>query len=148
MQSDFAIFRLPGRKLRSRICYIYLQKADFHWPIHSPEFFLSHETQDHFDFNSCPWSSNHLSKSTLQNELSNICSILINNGYPEAVINTIITEKINQFRRPMHFGPKKSSVYFHLPWLDNDSMRYEMQIKTAVKRCYFAVEPCIVYTTR
>ena len=26
--------------------------------------------------------------------------------------------------------------------------RYEMQIKTAVKRCYFAVKPCIVYTTR
>ena len=23
-----------------------------------------------------------------------------------------------------------------------------MQIKTAVKRCYFEVEPCIVYTTR
>ena len=23
-----------------------------------------------------------------------------------------------------------------------------MQIKTAVKGCYFAVEPCIVYTTR
>ena len=23
-----------------------------------------------------------------------------------------------------------------------------MQIKTAVKRCYFAVEPCVVYTTR
>ena len=35
-----------------------------------------------------------------------------------------------------------------LPWLGNVSMRYEMQIKTAVKRCYFAVEPCIVYTTR
>ena len=35
------------------------------------------------------------SKSTLQNELSNICSILINNDYPKAVINTIITEKIN-----------------------------------------------------
>ena len=27
-------------------------------------------------------------------------------------------------------------------------MRYERQIKTAVKRCYFAVEPCIVCTTR
>ena len=36
----------------------------------------------------------------------------------------------------------------HLPWLGNVLMRYEMQIKTAVKRCYFAVEPCIVYTTR
>ena len=27
-------------------------------------------------------------------------------------------------------------------------MRYEIQIKTAVKRCYFGVEPRIVYTTR
>ena len=87
-------------------------------------------------------------KSTLQNELSNICSILINNGYPEAVINAVTTKKINQFHRPMQLGPKKCPVYLHLPWLGNVSMRYEMQIKTAVKRCYFAVEPCIVYTTR
>ena len=28
------------------------------------------------------------------------------------------------------------------------AMRYEMQIKTDVKRCYFAVELCIAYTTR
>ena len=39
-------------------------------------------------------------------------------------------------------------IYLHLPWLGNVSLRYEMQIKTAVKRCYFAVEPCIVYTIR
>ena len=32
--------------------------------------------------------------------------------------------------------------------LGNVSLSYEMQIKTAVKRSYFAVEPCIVYTTR
>ena len=88
------------------------------------------------------------SKSTLQNELSNICSILINHGYPEAVINTVINKKINQFRRPTQLDPKKCPVYLHLPWLGDASMRYEMQIKTAVKRCYFAVEPCIVYTTR
>ena len=88
------------------------------------------------------------SKSTLQNELSNICSILINNGYPEAVINAVITKKINQLRRPTQLGPKKSPVYLHLPWLGNVSMRYEMQIKTAVERYYFVVEPCIVYTTR
>ena len=88
------------------------------------------------------------SKSTIQNELSNIRSILINNGYPEAVINAVITKKINQFHRPMQLGPTKCPIYLHLPWLGNVSMRYEMQIKTAVKRCYFAVEPCIVYTTR
>ena len=88
------------------------------------------------------------SKSTLENELSNIRSILINNGYPEAIINTVMTKKMNQFRRPTQFGPKKCPVYLHLPWMGNVSLRYEMQIKTAVKSCYFAVEPCIVYTTR
>ena len=87
-------------------------------------------------------------KSTFQNEHSNIRTILINNGYPEAVINTIITKKINQFCRPTQLGPKKRPVYLHLPWLGNVSMRYEMQIKTAVKRCYFAVEPRIVCTTK
>ena len=88
------------------------------------------------------------SKSTLQNELSNIHSILINNGYPEAVINAVINKKINQFHRPTQLGAKKCPVCLHLPWLGNVSMRYEMQIKTAVKRCYFAVEPCLDYTTR
>ena len=47
------------------------------------------------------------SKSTLENELSNIRSILINNGYAEAIINTVMTKKMNQFRRPTQFGPKK-----------------------------------------
>ena len=88
------------------------------------------------------------SKSTLQNELSTIRTILINNSYPEAVINAVITKKINQFHRPTQIGPKKCAVYIHLPWLGSVSTRYEMRIKTAVKRCYFAVKPCIVYTTR
>ena len=88
------------------------------------------------------------SKSTLENELSNIRSILINNGYPEGVINNVMTKKMNQFHRPTQSGPKICPVYLHLPWLGNILMKYKMQIKTAVKRCYFAVEPRIVYTTR
>ena len=88
------------------------------------------------------------SKSTFQNELSNIRSILINNGYPEAIINTVVTKKLNEFRRPTQFGPKKCPVYLHFPWLSNVSLRYEMQIKATVKPCYFAVEPYIVYTTK
>ena len=55
---------------------------------------------------------------------------------------------MNQFRRPTQLGLKKCLAYLHLPWLGNVSMRYEMQIKTAVKRWYFAVEPRIVYTAR
>ena len=69
------------------------------------------------------------SKSTIQNELSKIRTILINNGYHEAVINTVITKKMNQFRRPTQLGPKKCPVYLHLPWLGKVSMRYKMQIK-------------------
>ena len=37
-------------------------------------------------------------ESTLQNELFNIRAILINHGYPESVINTVITKKNHQFR--------------------------------------------------
>ena len=88
------------------------------------------------------------SKSTLQNQLSNIRSTLINNGYPETTFNAVMIKKINQFRRPTQLGPKKCPVYLHLPWLGNVSMRYEMQIKTVVKRCYSAFETCIVYTTK
>ena len=55
---------------------------------------------------------------------------------------------MNQFRRPTQLGPKKCPVNLHLPWVGNVSMKYKMQIKTAAERCYFAVEPRIVYTTR
>ena len=88
------------------------------------------------------------SESTLQNKFSSIPTILINNGYPESVINIVITKKMYQTRRPIQFGPRKCPVYLHLPWLGNVSMKYEMQITTAVKRCYFAVESLIVYITR
>lgn len=88
------------------------------------------------------------SKSTLQKELSNIRSILLDNGYPKQVINTAISKKIVQFQKPAVSGPKKCPVYLHLPWLGNVSTKFEMQIKTAVKRCYFAVEPNIIFKTR
>ena len=108
---------------------------------------MAHETEDQSDFDSCPQSSSHIrvySESTLLNDFSNIRSILIKNGYPGLVINTAIIIKKNQFCRPSQLGSKKCLVYLHLPWLGNISMRYEMQIKTVVKRCYFAVEPRIV----
>ena len=44
------------------------------------------------------------SKSTLENELSNIRSILMNNGYPEAIINTVMTKKI------INFADQRNSV--------------------------------------
>ena len=111
-------------------------------------FFLSRETEDQFDFDSCHRALVICLESTLENEVSNIRTILIHNGYPEAVINTVITKKMNQFCRPTQLGPKKCPVYLYLPWMGNVLIWYEMQIKPAVKRFYFAAEPCIFYTTR
>ena len=73
---------------------------------------------------------------------------MINNGYPENIIDAVTKRKIIQFFKPIPSGPKKCPVYLHLPWLGNVSTTFETQIKTAVKRCYFAVEPRIVFTTR
>ena len=131
-----------------RNCHICLQKADFHWPIHSLEFFLPHETEDQSDFDSCPQSSS---------ALFGICSLkwtFLHSYNPDqqrlswSCNQHCYNQKIHQFHRPTQLGQKKCPVYLHLSWLGNVSMRYERQIKTAVKRCYFAVEPRIVYTTR
>ena len=52
------------------------------------------------------------------------------------------------FRRPPSYGPKKCPVYLHLPWLGAISTRFEKQVASAVQRCYFSVEPRVVFTTR
>ena len=70
------------------------------------------------------------------------------NGYPDHVVNFSITRKIQNFCRPPSYGPKKCPVYLHLPWLGAISTRFEKQVASAVQRCYFSVEPSVVFTTR
>ena len=88
------------------------------------------------------------SKGKLSSELDNIRSIMAENGYPDHVVNSSITKKIRNFRRPPSCGPKKCPVYLHLPWLGAISTRFEKQVASAVQRCYFSVEPRVVFTTR
>ena len=88
------------------------------------------------------------SKGKLSSELDNIRSIMAENGYPDHVVNSSITRKIRNFRRPPSYGPKKCPVYLHLPWLGAISARFEKQVASAVQRCYFSVEPRVVFTTR
>ena len=88
------------------------------------------------------------SKCKLQAELDKIRSILVDNGYPAHVIDSSITRKVKQANRLPCFGPKKCPVYLHLPYLGAVSQRFEKQITSSVKRCYFSVEPRIVFTTR
>ena len=88
------------------------------------------------------------SKGKLSSESDNIRSIMAENGYPDHVVNSSITRKIRNFRRPPSYGPKKRPVCLHLPWLGAISTRFEKQVASAVQRCYFSVEPRVVFTTR
>ena len=88
------------------------------------------------------------SKSKLQHELENISSILRNNGYPESIIQSTISKKIALFNRKPKEGPQKCSVYLKLPWIGKISLNFEKQTKIAINRCYQAVEPHIIFTTR
>ena len=55
--------------------------------------------------------------------------------------------KMKQFHALPKFGPEKCPVYSRLPWLGSVSTRFEKQFKSAVKQCFFAVEPRVVYST-
>ena len=74
--------------------------------------------------------------------------ILLENGYPDNLIKSTIKRKLQQLNlNPVH-TVKKCPVYLHIPWIGNVSMKFEKQITSAVKRCFFSVEPRVVFTTR
>ena len=88
------------------------------------------------------------SKSKLDPELSKFRSILLENGYPEHAINSAFKRKLQQLNsNPVH-TVEKCSVYLHIPWIENVSMKFEKQITSAVKRSFFSVEPRAIFNTR
>ena len=73
---------------------------------------------------------------------------LVANGYPNHIITSTFFKNIRQFNQSSQHESKKCPVYLHLPWLGNISTKFKKQITTAIQRCYFAVETCVVSTTR
>ena len=55
--------------------------------------------------------------------------------------------KMKQFHSLPKLGPEKSLVYLGLPWLGSVSTWFEKQVKSAIKQCFSAVEPSIVFST-
>ena len=86
------------------------------------------------------------SKSKLHAELEK--TIFMDNGYPEDVILSYTKEKIASFSAVQKFGPQKCLVYLKLPWIGNTSLRFGSQIRQFITKCFFAVNPRIVYSTR
>ena len=88
------------------------------------------------------------SKTKLYQELGKIRSILLENGYPEHVINSGFKRKLQQLNSNLVHTVKKCPVYLHIPWIGNISMKFKKQITSAVKCCFFSVEPCVIFNTR
>ena len=82
----------------------------------------------------------------LPSELDNIKFILQTNGYPEHVIKSFMAKKMKHFHALPKFRPERSLIYQHLSWRGSVSTRFEKQIKSAVKQCFSAVEPRVVYS--
>ena len=88
------------------------------------------------------------SKSTLKHELDNIHSILVQNGYPEFLIDSRISKKLLRFQQSTKEGPKKCSVYVKLPWIGKNFLKFERKIKFSINNCFGAVQPRVVFSTR
>ena len=75
-------------------------------------------------------------KSKLNKEIKHIKNILLDNGYPESIINSNTSKKIAQFFMPERFGPEKCPVYLRVPWIEKASISLDKNVKMAVESCY------------
>ena len=62
--------------------------------------------------------------------------------------NSRINRKIARFNSELKEGPKKCPAYLKLPWIGNVSLKFEKRIKSAVTKCFQAVEPRVIFSTR
>ena len=87
-------------------------------------------------------------KSKLNAEIKHIKNILLDNGYPESIIDCNISKKIAQFSMPKRFGPEKCPVYLRVPWIGKASTGLDKNVKTAVESCYGSVTTRVVFTSK
>ena len=93
------------------------------------------------------WVRKVLETSSLLNT-AKVSSILLENGYPKHVINSAFKRKLQQLNsNPVH-TVEKCPVYLYIPLIGNVSMKFEKQITSAVKRCFFSVELRVIFNTR
>ena len=68
-------------------------------------------------------------KSKLNEEIKHIKNILLDNGYPESIIDSNISNKIAQFSMPKRFGPEKCPVYLRVLWIGKASIDLDKNVK-------------------
>ena len=85
------------------------------------------------------------SKSTLKHKLDNIRSILVENGYPEFIIDLRMSKNFLRFQQNAKEDPKKCPVYLKLPWIGKNSLKFDRKIKSSIHNCFGAVQPRVVF---
>ena len=88
------------------------------------------------------------SSSMLEDELKEITTILEGNGYP----SDLICKKIGYHREKMtqtkKLGAERCRIAIKLPYIGGASTKLERELKMVTERCYFAVSPRVVFTSR
>ena len=74
-------------------------------------------------------------KYKLNEEIKHIKNILLDNGYPESIIDSNISKKIAQFSMPKRFGSEKCLVNLRVPWIWKASISLDKNVKMAVESC-------------
>ena len=87
-------------------------------------------------------------KSKLNEKLKHIKNILLDNGYPESIIDCNISKKIARFSMPKRFGPEKCPVHLRVPWIGKASIGLDKNVKTAVESCYGSVTTRVVFISK
>ena len=92
------------------------------------------------------WALMICTKSKLNKEIKHIKNILLNNGYPESIIDSNISKKIAQFSMPKQFGPEKCPVYLRVSWIGKAFISHDKNVKMVVESCYGSVTTRVVFT--
>lgn len=84
----------------------------------------------------------------LEDEVSRIKSIFLDNGYPPYLISKITTSYTQGLSNAVSYGPKKKQVYLKLPYIGKASYRFENMIKSCVDHCFPAVNTNVIFQSR
>ena len=72
--------------------------------------------------------------------------------YRIAIQNFLLIRKFLKnflrFQQSTEKGPKKCPVYLKLPWICENSLKFERKIKLSISNCFGAVQPRVVLSTR
>ena len=89
------------------------------------------------------------SPSTLKEEFGTLTKIFTDNGYPMDIIERTIRSVRNQ---PGRIGIEniddRKIVNIRLPWIGQDSKKFEMKIKRAIKQAYPDVRTVVAFSTQ